>query len=154
MNENNCFFTGHRHIAKNRNAYIKARLSLLVLKMIKKDVTCFICGGALGFDTMAAQMVLNYRKIFPHISLMLFLPCKNQTKGWRQKDIDIFNDILKKADKAIYLSEEYYSGCMHKRNCAMVDASAYGIAFLEENRGGTYFTVNYARKQGRSIEFI
>ena len=33
---------------------------------------------------------------------------------------------------------------MHKRNRYLVDNSRYCIAYLNQNTGGTYYTVNYA----------
>lgn len=154
MNESNCCFTGHRVIPKNRYFYVRARLSEEILKKIREGITGFICGGALGFDTLAAQMVLDFRDIFPQISLILCLPCKNQTRGWQKNDVDTYNSILARADKTIFLSDEYYNGCMHKRNRTMVDSSSSCIAYLEENKGGTFFTVNYALKNGRNVIYI
>lgn len=154
MTKNTCCFTGHRYISRAKIPYIKARLSVLILKMIKLGVTDFICGGALGFDTIAAKMVLEFRRIFPSISLILYLPCYEQTKNWLDSDKNVYNEILKKADRVVYTSEKYYSGCMHKRNRAMIEASSYCIAYLTKNEGGTYFTVNYAEKNGTTVFFI
>lgn len=154
MVENNCCFTGHRFIKNEKNIYIRARLSEEIFKQIKRGKTGFICGGALGFDTMAAKMVLEFKRIFPGISLILYLPCKDQTKNWRKSDAKVFDDILKKADEIKYISNEYYSGCMHKRNLAMINSSSTCIAFLEKNSGGTYFTVKSALNRQKEVIYI
>ena len=38
-------------------------------------------GGALGFDTLAAQTVLDMKKEYPQLRLILVLPCEDQTRG-------------------------------------------------------------------------
>lgn len=63
-----------------------------------------------------------------------------------------FNDLaMKAADKVVYTSQDYYSGCMHKRNRHLVDNSSRCICFLTEKTGGTFYTVNYASEHGLMI---
>jgi uncharacterized phage-like protein YoqJ len=76
------------------------------------------------------------------------LPCPDQTRGWSDTDKQKYKWILERADKKIYTSEHYFNGCMHKRNRHLVDNSDYCICYLRENKGGTFYTVNYARKMG------
>ena len=87
----------------------------------------------------------------PEIRLILVLPCCNQTRGWKEADIAEYERIMKAADKVTYTSEQYYSGCMHKRNRHLVDNSSLCICYLTEPSGGTAYTVNYARTQGLKI---
>ncbi|MFQ9985062.1 MAG: SLOG family protein [Lachnospiraceae bacterium] len=53
----------------------------------------------MGFDTLAAQMVLKLKEIYPHIKLILVFPCISQTRGWSETDKNIYEMIKKKADK-------------------------------------------------------
>ena len=155
MNENNCCFTGHRVINPKNLPYVRAKLSEEILRLIlNKNVSCFICGGALGFDTLAAETVLSFRGIYRDISLVLCLPCRTQADKWSFSDGERYFKILKVADSVIYASDEYYRGCMHKRNRMMVDASAYCIAYLTKQRGGTFYTANYAEKKGLNVVYI
>lgn len=149
-----CCFTGHRHVPKEKLGYVRAALSKEILARINEGVRSFICGGALGFDTLAALMVLEYKALFPEVSLVLYLPCKNQAERWGKKDTWVYNDILKKADEVVYFAEKYVSGCMHLRNRKMVESSGCCIAFLEKNSGGTFFTVRCALKQGKKVIYI
>lgn len=122
-----------------------------MIEAIEQDYRFFGCGGALGFDTLAAQTVLRLREVYPEIRLILVLPCRDQTRGWKQADVAEYNRIMKAADKVTYTSEQYYSGCMHKRNRHLVDYSSLCICYLTEQSGGTAYTVNYARSQGLKI---
>lgn len=81
----------------------------------------------------------------------LFFPifsCENQTKFWKQQDIDVYNDIKLRADKVKVLAPHYYNGCMQKRNRHLVDCSSACICFLTKHEGGTAYTVDYAKQKG------
>ena len=54
-------------------------------------------------------------------------------------------------DECICLAKTYRKGCFHIRNRYMVDNSCYCICYLTENKGGTAYTVNYAKRQGLKI---
>lgn len=139
-----CCFTGHRKLPKEQYAEIEKVLEKRIIELIEKGVRYFGAGGALGFDTMAALIVLKLKERYPHIKLILVLPCRNQTKKWQQKDIDMYEYIKSKCDKYVYTSQYYYNGCMQKRNKHLVDNSGYCICYLTNENSGTAFTVNYA----------
>ena len=75
-------FTGHRKIPPESIPELSQRLKNTLLRLIEEGYMYFGAGGALGFDTLAAQCVLSLRKRYPHIKLILVLPCTAQTKGW------------------------------------------------------------------------
>lgn len=146
-----CCFTGHRKIPLDQLESVTKRLRDVVIASIKDGYLYFGAGGALGFDTLAAQTVLDLKKDYPQIKLILVLPCKTQTRGWNQEDIEEYNRIMKTADKVVYTSQDYYNGCMHKRNRHLVDNRSRCICFLTEKTGGTFYTVNYASEHGLMI---
>ena len=125
--------------------------------MIGCGISNFYTGGALGFDTLAALAVLLHKQRGEDVKLHLMLPCPEQYYRWKQRDIDIYHDILSKADSSQILSEHYHNGVMQIRNRAMVDASLYCISYWDketagtDGKGGTLYTVNYARKQHRKV---
>ena len=119
--------------------------------LIKDGIIYFGAGGALGFDTLASEVVLEKKSVYPQIKLILVLPCPDQTKGWSYADIDKYNYILSRADKIVYTSEKFYKGCMHRRNRHLVNNSSCCICYLENDTGGTAYTVGYANKNGLKI---
>lgn len=143
-------FTGHRNITDNRKN-IEELLKNTLIGLIEKGYCYFGAGGALGFDTLAATVVLELKVKYPQIKLILVLPCRNQTRGWKEHDIKIYNDIMSKADKVVYTAENYYNGCMHKRNRHLVNNSSVCVCYLTEETGGTFYTMNYARKNNLRI---
>lgn len=151
MREKTCCFTGHREIDEKDYSKLKKRTRDLIVSLIEKGVVFFGAGGARGFDTLAAESVLELKKDYPQIKLILVLPCPDQTKGWREEDIRRYNFIKEQADKVVYTADHYYRGCMHVRNRHLVDNSRYCICYLTKDSGGTAFTVNYAKTRGLEI---
>jgi len=151
IKEQTACFTGHREIPLLQLLPLKKKLRRTIISSIEEGYRFFGAGGALGFDTLAANTVLDLKKNYPDIKLILVLPCLNQTRGWKEKDIETYENIKSQADKVVYTSEQYFRGCMQKRNRHLVDNSALCISYLTSETGGTAYTVKYARSQGLKI---
>lgn len=145
-------FSGHR-ILSDSNAEIKDRLIAVITDCIKDGITNFIAGGALGFDTISEQAIIELKNKYPFITLALALPCppEEQIERWKPNQQIIYKQILNKADEVQIISPHYINGCMQKRNRFTVDNSTKLICYLRQNRGGTYYTVNYASKNNKKI---
>lgn len=146
-----CCFTGHRVIPDGMAEVLSQWLDDTVRTLIGQGYLYFRVGGALGFDTLAAEAVLRMREEFPHIRLILVLPCRDQVRGWKREDIVRYESIRDKADEVIYTSEQYEPGCMYKRNRHLVDYSGACVAYCTRSRGGTAYTVSYAGKCGCGV---
>lgn len=146
-----CCFTGHRSILTEEYNIVFKKTLKITECLIKQGYVFFQTGGALGFDTIAALSVLKLKKIYSDVKLVLVLPCFSQTRGWNDNNIVIYEKIKQKADKVIYTSEEYTKGCMQKRNRYLVDYSSACVCYLNHNKGGTFYTVNYARQNNLKI---
>ena len=98
-----CCFTGHRDIPEHLTRGAKDMLEKAVRSLARQGVSSFRAGGARGFDCMAALAVIAIRdNEFPNIKLDLFLPCKDQTRGWSLWEKAQYADIQKKADITAY----------------------------------------------------
>lgn len=144
-------FTGHRELTADNLPEISKHLEDTLVTLIEQGYRYFGAGGALGFDTLATQVVLRLRERYPQIRLILVLPCLNQTRSWQQADVDIYEELKRRADKVTYTSESYFRGCMQKRNRHLVDNSSVCICYLTKPTGGTAYTVDYARRRGLRI---
>lgn len=144
-------FTGHREIPFLRLFTVKPKLKKTVEDLINQGYCYFGAGGALGFDTLAARIVLDLRKTHSQVKLILVLPCKSQADRWSYSDKEVYESIKEQADKVVYTSEEYTKGCMFKRNRYLVDKSSVCVCYLDKDTGGTAYTVNYAYKKGVKI---
>ena len=146
-----CCFTGHRSIPPESRDLVRATLARAISALYGEGYRHFVAGGAVGFDAMAAELVLAYKKHYPDITLTLILPCSNQAAGWSKQEREVYEAQRKAADEVICLSPRYYDGCMQKRNQAMVDASSACIAYLTRPRSGAGQTVRMAEKAGHRV---
>lgn len=148
MKNKTCCFTGHRELPPQEQDRIKALLERVIEKLIERGVVFFGSGGALGFDTLAAEAVLELKKKYPQIKLIMVYPCKDQTTLWSESDIERYNKIKSASDKIVYTSEKYDKSCMFKRNRHLVNYSGYCVCYLNKPTGGTAYTVKYAKENG------
>ena len=148
MRNETCCFTGHRELPAAELPRIRQQLEQIVSRLAGEGIRYFGTGGAVGFDTLAAQVVLEQRARYPWLRLILVLPCYGQEALWREEDRRVYREILARADKVVYLSDRYEEGCMQRRNRHLVNHSAVCVYYLTRNTGGTAYTVRYAREQG------
>lgn len=146
-----CSFTGHRAIPDDMTNYLFKRVKDGVNYLYPHGIRTFLTGGAIGFDTLAAKAVIECRNVIKDIRLILVIPCRDQTRAWKQADIETYEYIKELVDEVICLSEHYYNGCMHRRNRYLIDNSNACICFLTRTSGGTAYTVRYAKDQGLSV---
>lgn len=151
MKNKSCCFSGHRDIEVEKIPEIKQKLEEVLNKLIKEGYTDFYTGGAIGFDTVAAQCVLKIGENNPEIKLHVIHPCGNQTRGWSAENVAEFDRINSLAFESLYLNDEYFNGCMQVRNRYLVEQSSVIIAYLTRTSGGSAYTVKYAEKKGLKI---
>ncbi len=143
-------FTGHRTLPSgDAKKELISKVDSVIAALYSRGFRTFIAGGAVGFDTLGACRVIVAKKRLPDIKLHLALPCRNQTEKWtRVEDLSLYKQIMGAAERVDYISEFYTDSCMHERNRFMVDRSAVCVAYCTRHRGGSAYTVNYAKKCG------
>ena len=158
-----CCFTGHRpeHLYgafNGNNEYflkLKNILSMVIDTAIDDGYTDFYCGMARGIDMLAAEIVLDKASGGADVFLHAALPCPDQHINWNDSDKERFEKILKSAKSKIIISPMYTDSCMLTRNRFMVDNSQRVIAVWNGFfRGGTAYTVRYAKKEKKEIYLI
>ena len=144
-------FTGHRKLPQNKIEYIITRLNDEIDWLIAQGVKEFLSGGAVGFDVIAASMVVAKKEMGAKIRLVFVLPCRNQDKYWTEEQKELYRSLLGEADEIIYISDKYVPDCMKQRNYYMVDHSAYCVCAFIHDASGTAQTLRYAKKRGLHI---
>ena len=127
MSKNTCCFTGHRKLPANKIQTIVTNLDRELDALIENGVTDFMSGGALGFDQIAASLIVAKKEMGKKLRLIFALPCKNQDAHWDEKQKELYQNLLGEADEIVYVSEDYDPFCMKRRNKYMVEHSAYCI---------------------------
>lgn len=160
-----CCCTGHRpkgfpypygKVEKKHIEYLKKLKQKILLAINQYGVTHFISGMAIGVDMDFAEIVLNLRDA-EHLPITLecAIPDVNQTLKWSEKDRLRYAALLERADEKSYISGRNVADSMLKRNRYMVDKSELVIAvFNGIEKGGTWYTIKYAKKENKVVEFI
>ncbi|MDE7230220.1 MAG: DUF1273 domain-containing protein, partial [Oscillospiraceae bacterium] len=115
-------FSGHRKLPRDCTK-LQASLKNTIVDLINRGVVFFGNGGALGFDQLAAETVLRLKEDYPHIRLVMVLPCppEQQSLKWSAAQKQRYFRILEQADKVRILSPRYTNTCMLDRNRHMVN---------------------------------
>ncbi len=153
-----CCFTGYREEKSpfpydpQNPEYIRFENKLLktIGQTLCDGYDTFYCGGATGFDLLAAELLLLLRRSH-EFRLIVAVPFKGQenrfSEAWKAR----YNAVLSAADEVVYVSQQYHMRCYADRNEYMVDNSERVIAFCDGKKGGTLNTLRYARKKQREI---
>ena len=107
--EATCCFTGHRRLPEERLPRIAEKTSHVVDVLIRSGYRWFIAGGALGYDTLAEQIVLDKKRENPDVRLILALPCRDQTKTWLRLPADRRSECLREYQRLKDALSEAYS---------------------------------------------
>ena len=83
-------FTGHRVIPDSELSELGQITDHAVAEAWSAGYRVFICGGARGFDTVAAKAVLRFRIAHPEIRLVIAVPCLTQSDKWPAAYRDIY----------------------------------------------------------------
>ena len=149
-----CCFTGHRALPGSCTERIKAAVRAEILVKYRLGVRYFLTGGALGFDTLASELLIQMKAELPDIIFILVVPCEDQDKYWSYEQKREYRAIKTHADGVVQIQRAYTRDCMLARNRYMVDHSRYVISFCTHKGGGTYYTVRYASGKGKLITEI
>lgn len=154
-----CCFSGYRpskfpfRLKENDPDFqvMSRNLSTTISALIDDECGVFYTGMALGFDILAAEAVLEFKKQFPHIKLVAVVPFEEQEKTYSPDWQKRYESVIKACDEVVVLSREYHAGCYQNRNKYMVDNSDYVVTWYDGKQGGTRNTLNYAQKKNRYI---
>lgn len=154
-----CAFTGYRPSkmpwgydeTDARCVEFRFRLRESLEYLIGKGYTDFMSGGALGFDQMAARIVLSLREKYPWIRLVMVIPFDGQADKWSREQRGCWLEIIEASDRVIRISHEYDKGVFFKRNHYLVENADLLLAAFDGQPGGTAGTVAYAKRHGVKV---
>ena len=145
-----CALTGHRVLG---GSFSRKKAEDALRALIAEGADTFYCGMALGFDLYCCELLLRLREEFP-VRIVACVPCADQAARYSPRAKEKYEALLSACDEKIVLHERYEQGCMFERNRYMVDRCSVLLAYLENDRGGTFYTVNYAKKREKRIIFL
>lgn len=156
-------FTGHRpdkFLGKYDESHlqtraIKGELAKQIKALVEIGYGEFISGGALGIDTWAAEIIVEFKKAKPNLKLTIAKPFPSQDSMWPEESKTRFKGFCDSADKIVDVSDDPYAAWkMQTRNEWMVDNSDLVLAVWDGSSGGTGNCVKYAKKKNKEIIII
>lgn len=154
--EKTACFTGHRQL-RDPIPTLFSKTEQEAETLIRNGYRFFGAGGARGFDSLAAEVMIKLKEKYPHIHLILVLPFPRpytHEKGWNEREIILYERQIQYASKVVYLQQTYSNGCYYKRDRRLVDFSSVCIAYQYKATGGTAYTTRYAQNRGLRIILI
>ena len=142
-----CAITGHTNLPKN---FKKDALKKAFKKIILDGYDTFLDGMALRFDVECFKVLFELKKKYD-IKIIACIPCPTQSIKYNAEQKKQYDYLLGMADEKILISDNYTPYCMHKRNRFMVDNASLVLAYLTQNYGGTYATINYAKTKNIKV---
>lgn len=149
MNIYTVSFFGHRKI--ERPSEIEERLDKLLYELItQKEYVEFLIGREGDFDLLAASAVKSAAKRYGcgNTSFILVLPYMKAECRENEKSYLEYYDEIEICSKS---AEAHPKSTIQVRNRIMVDRSDLVICCIQQNSGGAYKTVQYAKKQNCTI---
>lgn len=132
---------------------LEKRIEEAILQAVDEGCDTFICGMAKGFDLVAGSLVVALKESWVELAdlnLVAVLPFERH--GFLGNPWHVLHQmVLGQAYEVVTLSSRYHSKAYHDRNRYMVDNSSRLICYYDGQKGGTDYTVKYARGKGLKI---
>lgn len=140
-------FTGHRHLSEHTDSLI-LKLKEEIIRTYQAGKRFFKTGGAVGFDTLAAEVVLQLKEHLPELALIVIVPFEGQDRYFTPDSKVRYRRILDQADEVVVLSAAYFQHCYLRRNAYLVNHASRLIAYYDGvGIGGTSYTVRLAESK-------
>lgn len=154
-------FTGNRTLTSSsgnsghnlENTICEKLYNLLEREYLENGITTFLSGMALGYDTLAAKVVLELKRCYPLITLVAVIPFDGQDAKFTPQQRIVYQTLLSKADYTITISPDGYSNqAYHDRNDFLIANSIKIYAYHNgKPRSGTGSTIRKASLNGVEV---
>ena len=120
---------------------MRSRLIGTMEPMIADGAYTFYLGGYGAFDSLAAAVLRELKKTYPHIQIILVLAYLNRNTDTSGYDSTLYPE----------LEEVPLRFAISKRNERMVDLSDVVVAYVTHGWGGAAKTLEYAKRKRKVI---
>ena len=154
-------FTGHRPQKMGgfgnspKVQSIKKALREEIILSLKEGYERFISGGALGVDQWAIEILIDLKKEYPNLKIVIARPFPSQDKIWPEDSRKHFIKLCQQSDEVVDVNPDpFTSWKMQARNDYMINLSSRVIAVFDGTPGGTANAVKSAQKKNKEIRII
>ena len=132
-------FCGHSQVANSES--VMEWLRITAHELIEQGGKTFYLGGYGEFDSLAASVLREMKKLYPQIELILVLPYLNASKDALGYDGTVYPPLES-------VPPRY---AISKRNQWMVEVSDVVVAYVLHSWGGVATTLRYAKRKNKRI---
>ena len=120
-----------------------------VRELISQGYRYFGIGGAMGYDTIVAEMLFRLReREYPEIKIILVYPFDGFISRWSDSQQATYARLLPMYDKRVCVCKSASREAYLARDRHLVDYSSACIAYCTRQTGGTAYTIRYAAARG------
>ena len=91
---NSVAFTGHRSVHEYKKGELIKKLRGKIRLLYAMGIRNYYCGMAIGFDMLAAEVVLSLRSELPYLKLIAVVPFKEQSARWNYQEQARYKRLL------------------------------------------------------------
>lgn len=132
-------FCGHSELA--RYDEVRSWLARTMEPLILDGADTFYLGGRGSFDALAAGVMRELKKTYPHIRIVLVLAYLNRSVDSDGYDYTLYPELENVPPRF----------AISKRNERMVEMSDAVVAYVTHDWGGAARTLDYARRKRKAI---
>lgn len=132
-------FCGNRDVAEK--IVVSKKLYDTIKILIESGAKEFLLGGYGDFDVMAAMAVKELKAEYPQIKSIIILPYLTKKYNSELYDCSVYPELERIPKKAAII----------KRNEYMVNKADIVISYVKYTYGGSYKTLEYAKKKNKQI---
>lgn len=137
---------------RNLENVVRTELYYVLEECCNEGKDTFLCGMELGFDLLAAEVVLELKKSYPDIKLYAIIPFTGQEDEYDSEEKVRYRRINEATDgRQVIWSKDYSVLSYLKRNDFMIENCSEIIAYSNNNKTGAYYTVHKARKNNMDV---
>lgn len=152
MRERTCCFTGHRDIPADRLQMVMASTEAKVRELISHGYRYFGVGGAVGYDTIVAEMLFRlWEQEYPGIKIILVYPFEEFTSRWSDSKKTTYARLLPLYNKRVCVCKSASKEAYLARDRHLIDCSSICVAYCTRQTGRTAYTIRYAAARGVSV---
>ncbi len=142
-------FFGHRKITNSLDAEEKV-YEVTIELLHQKEYIEFLVGNNGEFDLCVARAIRRAKRCYrdDNSSLVLVLPYATAEYLNNKEGLENYYDEIEILHNS---SVSHPKAAIQIRNREMVDRADFIVCFLQEDCGGAYKTVEYAKKENKNI---
>lgn len=133
MKDKTCFFIGDRFIDEKNIDHVLKRLNEEIDALIEKGVTNFISCAQVGFDMIAASMVLAKREMGQAIRLILMVDRFDRETIWSEERKRLHDKLFCEADEVHFVDHHDTNDMIKKRLEVVTKRANYCIYRLNNS---------------------